>query len=272
MSSKPPRKIGPYHLENLLGRGGMGEVWSAHDERLDRRVAIKHVRRDQGRDRGHGETLRERFRREAWAAARIAHPAVVAVFDVLEDGDGDWIVMELVDGQSLHARLKESGPLPVRDLLRYGRHVAEGLAAAHAKGLVHRDLKTENVMLAATGHAKILDFGLVKHLGEAGGADDPSLTLHGAVMGTARAMSPEQARGLDIDARSDLFAFGTLLYEAATGKSPFVADTALDTLTRVVGEEPPPLAELRPELPPELCVLVEELHEKARERRPESAG
>ncbi|MEM1178807.1 MAG: protein kinase [Acidobacteriota bacterium] len=267
MSASPPRQIGPYLLQDLLGRGGMGEVWSARDVRLDRRVAIKHVRRDQALD----PTLRERFRREAWAAARIAHPAVVPVFDVLEDSEGDWIVMELVEGPSLRDRVQTGEPLPLGELLRFGRHIAQGLAAAHAKGLVHRDLKTENVILADSGHAKILDFGLVKHLNEAREPGAASLTESGAVMGTARAMSPEQARGLDIDPRSDLFSFGTLLYEAACGRSPFLAETSLDTLTQVVGREPTPLSELRPELPDTFCRLVGSLHEKARERRPASA-
>ena len=267
-SPDAPSTLGPYRLESLLGRGGMGEVWAARDTRLDRRVAIKQLRASAlGED--DDSKIRARFRREAWAAAKIAHPAVVPVFDVVEDAAGDWIVMELVDGPTLRARIDEHGPLDVDTALRWGRQIAEGLAAAHREGLVHRDLKTENVMIASSGHAKILDFGLAKQLAKSD--DEATITVSGEVMGTVRCMSPEQARGFSVDARSDLFSLGTLLYEVLTGDSPFRGETPLDTLSRVVTHEPVSVRSLRPDVPAELSTLVDRLLEKAPERRPQTA-
>ena len=182
----PSRTIGPYALDKRLGAGGMGEVYRAYDRRLDRWVAIKLIRPEAAEN----DTVRERFRREARAAARLSHPAIVQIHDVVETEESDAIVMELVEGESLARRLAR-GPLPVDEAVRLGREIAGGLAAAHAKGLIHRDLKPENVMLTPEGHVKILDFGLAKRLeGEA------SLTEDHRVVGTFRAMSPEQAQGL----------------------------------------------------------------------------
>src|ERR1700681_1399450 len=254
--------IGPYTLEKRLGAGGMGEVYQAYDSRLDRRVAIKLIRPEQTEN----ETARERFRREARAAAGLSHPSIVQIHDIVETGESDAIVMELVDGERLSQWITR-GPLPVADAVRIGREIAEGLAAAHAKGLIHRDLKPENVMITTEGKAKILDFGLAKRLeGEA------SLTADQRLLGTFRAMSPEQARGMPLDARSDLFSFGLLLYEMLSGRSPFEGSSTLETLTQICTNRQTPLRELNPAIPKELSDLVDKLLEKEPDRRPRSAG
>lgn len=258
-------RVGPYRLEQELGAGGMGQVYQAYDERLDRRVAIKHIRPDQAAD----PKRRARLRREAWAAARLTHPYIVQIFDIVESDDGDWIVMELVDGPSLHELLR-TGPVSVADTLRWGRQVAEGLAEAHAKGIIHRDLKTENVMISASGHAKILDFGLAKALW--GRQEAMTLSMEGIIIGTCRAMSPEQARGREVDHRSDLFSLGVMLHEMLAGGSPFAAASAADTLSKVLHLEPPPVLDLNPEVPRGLSILVQDLLEKDPKLRPASAG
>ncbi len=270
MSSESPGSIGPYRLEKLLGRGGMGEVYQARDERLGRVVAIKHVRDDVT-----SSTARARFRREARAVALLNHPSIIQIFDVLEEGDGEWIVMELADGPSL-AELLDKGPLEPLEALEWGAQIAEGLAEAHGKGLLHRDLKTENVMITSAGRAKILDFGLAKPLDskaleDTALEDTASLSVDGEIAGTCRAMSPEQARGLELDRRSDLFSLGSLLYEMVTGEAPFRAASAAETLSRVCTHRPPPVTDLEPALPPALAELIEQLLEKTPELRPVNA-
>ncbi len=244
----------------------MGIVYVAYDERLDRRVAVKRMLAATDDPR-----RRARLRREARTTAQLAHPAVVQVFDLIEDEDSDWIVMELVEGQSL-ARVLEGGPLGCDSTLQYGRQIAEGLAAAHRLGIVHRDLKTENVMVLPDSRVKILDFGLAKRLDflSAPGAER-TLSQPGAVMGTGRAMSPEQARGLKVGPRSDLFSFGILLYEMLTGVSPFRAESLGGTLERVLTHQPQPVDEMVDHVPRELAQLVDRLLCKAPELRPASA-
>jgi len=269
-------RLGGYRLVSTLGQGGMGEVFLAWDERLHRHVAIKRIRSDIEVEARH----RARFRREARAAARLSHPAIIQVYDILETDDGDCIVMERVEGPSLAAALAR-GEVDRELALRLGAEIADGLAAAHARGLVHRDLKPENVLITPSGHAKILDFGLALLLwGEAprgesgeGGEGDPSaaLTQAGALVGTVHAMSPEQASGRPVDHRSDLFALGGLLYEMLGGRAPFRGANLLDTLRRVTGEEPVPLARLCPDLPPALVELVEALLAQQPRDRPQNA-
>lgn len=254
-----PSKIGPYRLARRLGEGGMGEVFLAWDERLGRRVAVKRILRGTPTPRD-----RERFFREARAAARLSHPSVVQVYDFVEDASGEAIVLEYVEGRTLRALLAEGLP-PVGFAVRLAREIAEGLAAAHAAGLVHRDLKAGNVLITRDGHAKIVDFGVAK-LSEA-----EALTIDGMVVGTAHAMSPEQASGGEVDARSDLFSLGVLLYELLTGTSPFRGSNSLDELQRVISHSPPAVSTLRPEIPQELSDLVGRLLAKRREDRPRSA-
>jgi serine/threonine-protein kinase len=258
-----PERIGSYRVEKRLGQGGMGEVFLARDERLGRRVAIKRIRHGTEFDR-----RSERFRREARAAALLSHPAVVHVYDLIEDGSDLAIVMEYVEGRTLAGLMAAGLPEPTL-VVRLGREIAEGLAAAHAAGLVHRDLKAENVIVTAEGHAKILDFGLARPVVLNEGDE---LTTHGAVLGTYHSMSPEQASGAEVDARSDLFSLGVLLYEMLTGRSPFRGANSLDTLRRVITHHPPPVSALRPDLPRGLSDLIERLLAKDREARPQSAA
>jgi serine/threonine protein kinase/tetratricopeptide (TPR) repeat protein len=258
--------VGPYRLEEPLGRGGMGMVWRAWDERLKRRVAVKQIRAE-----ATVSNLRERLRREAQAAARLNHPSIVHIYDIVEEADGDWIIMELVSGQTLRQWLDDKGPLLPAVAARVGWEIAEGLAEAHEFGILHRDLKAGNVMVTPAGRTKILDFGLAKELALEGMDLDPSLSIPGIVLGTAYAMSPEQALGRDLDARSDLFSLGALLYEALTGISPFRGDSPTASLARVLTFQPQPLRLSVPGFPVELSDLIESLLEKEPEDRPQSA-
>jgi class 3 adenylate cyclase/tetratricopeptide (TPR) repeat protein len=262
-------QIGPYRLEGPLGAGGMGTVWRAWDERLRRHVAIKQIRAESD-SVAHA---RERLRREARAAARLSHHAIVQVYDLVEHEDGDWVVMELVTGRSLRQLLDEDGPMAPPAAVQLGWEVADGLAEAHAHNVLHRDLKAANVMVTPAGRAKILDFGLAKELfAEGAVGHDPSLSTTGVIIGTLYAMSPEQAMGQPLDERSDLFSLGGLLYEALTGTPPFRGDTPRESLARVLSSRPRPLVELRPEVPRKLSTLVSWLLEKDRRHRPQSAA
>ena len=266
-------RVGPYVLTSRLGAGGMGVVYEAWDERLERRVALKQV---QPAPDGAPADPRRRglLRREARSAARLSHPAIVQIYDLVETDEADWIVLELVEGPTLAELLRE-GPLDLARLLPLAREIAEGLAEAHGRGILHRDLKTDNVVITRSGHAKILDFGLAKRYWPAmagrDGAGD-GLSQAGEVRGTPRAMSPEQANGTALDPRSDLFALGTLLYEAVTGVSPFQGATTVETLHRVCSHQPPPAAALNPAVPLDLSELIGQLLEKDRERRPAAAS
>lgn len=267
-------KIGPYRLVRRLGAGGMGEVWEAWDERLERRVAAKQVLPEVAGD----ASQRHRFRREARMAARLTHPAVVQIFDLVERESGDWLVMEYVEGTTLGELLRTEGALSLDTALALASDIAEGLAEAHQRGLVHRDLKGENVLVTSAGRAKILDFGLAKPFiastrdqGTTVGGEDEWVTAEGKIVGTLRAMSPEQAAGLALGPRSDLFAFGVLLYEMITGCTPFAGDSRVETLQRIYSYQPPPVGECDPSLPPALSTLIEELLEKEPQRRPADA-
>lgn len=255
-----PERIGPYRLEGLLGVGGMGEVYRAHDERLDRWVALKQISASGNAYR----RMRQRFRREARAAARLNHPAIVQIYDVIEGRGVDWIVMELVEGETLAQRISE-GPFELRPLLETARELASGLAAAHAEGIIHRDLKAENIMLTRDNRVKILDFGLAKQIWHTD--SEISLSIEGTLLGTARAMAPEQALGKKADHRSDLFAFGILLYEMATGKSPFLGPTAVETAIRVCSHRQTPARQHNGATPPHLSQLIDRLLEKEPARR-----
>ena len=259
-----PERIGAYQVRGRLGVGGMGEVFLAWDERLQRHVAVKRIRHDVQTT----AARRQRLRQEARAAASLNHPTIVQVYDILEEEAEDSIVMEYVVGRSL-ADLMAAHEIDAMMALRVAQHVAEGLAQAHGKGLIHRDLKAENVMVTLEGQTKILDFGLVKNLTRE--EIDESLTEDGAILGTIRVMSPEQAGGAKVDARSDLYSLGVLLYEMLTGRSPFQG-TALQIHRKILTERPPPPRALRPELPAELAALIETLLDKEPSRRPQSSS
>ena len=232
-------RLGPYEVIAPIGAGGMGEVYRARDTRLAREVAVKVLPEALASDPGR----LARFESEARSASALNHPNIVTVYDVGRSGDVSWIAMELVRGRTLRDLLSE-GPLPLRRALSLAAQVADGLAAAHAAGLVHRDLKPENLMVAEGGFAKILDFGLAKLVPESVAADSGMLTAaegktgSGVVLGTASYMSPEQASGKPLDFRSDHFSFGSILYEMVTGRRAFSRPTAAETLAAIIREEP----------------------------------
>ena len=265
----PPETLGPYRVGPRLGRGGMGEVFRGHDGRLDRPVALKCVRAIPGKD---PEVQRRRFRREARALARIRHPAVVEVYDWIETEGGDWLVMELLEGQSLGKILRHQD-LPLRRALEIARDLSLGLAAIHGQGIVHRDLKPDNVMvLPPDGRVKLLDFGLAKRVESLDGVSiTETLSERGQILGTIRFMSPEQASGFRLDPRSDLFSLGVLLYEMLAGVSPFRGETTVETLTRICTLREAPLQHHVPELPRAIAELVRRMLEKEPERRIASA-
>ena len=229
----------------------MGEVWRARDPRLGREVALKVLQADVS----HDEEWRRRFEREARSAASLSHPHVCAVYDVGREGTRDYLVLELLEGETLEARL-ERGALPYPEVLRLGAQIAAALAAAHASGLIHRDLKPGNVMLVSAG-VKLLDFGLAKLVLEAapsagntlGSTAGMGLTRHGSLLGTVPYMSPEQAAGKPVDARSDIFALGAVLYEMATGERAFPGQTSAEVLSAILTRDPPAISKLRPATP-----------------------
>ncbi|MEO7965256.1 MAG: serine/threonine-protein kinase, partial [Gemmatimonadaceae bacterium] len=209
-------KLGPYHIVAPLGEGGMGEVFRARDARLQRDVAIKVLASGLITD----ESARKRFRIEALALAKLNHPNIATVFDVGEQEGIDYLVMELVSGRSLAARIAE-GPLPLEQVCALAREVASALDEAHGQGVVHRDLKPANIILTDRGTAKVLDFGLAKLLAPGGGGGSQSVSEMGTILGTPLYMSPEQALGERVDTRTDLWSLGVVLYEALSGRAPF---------------------------------------------------
>ncbi len=267
--------LGPYRIEGVLGAGGMGEVFRATDTRLNRQVAIKVPPLGVGLD----EQMRARFAREARAAAALTHPHICTLYDVGRDGDVDFLVMEYLEGRTLAARLAD-GPLPLDEALTYSLEIASALEHAHSHGLVHRDLKPANIILTASG-TKLLDFGLAKFrqaaLGPPDGeverdgasrviadqkgleqpdGDDAPVTKDGIVLGTLRYMSPEQVAGHEVDARSDLFSFGAVVFEMLTGRRAFDGDSAASVRATILEHDPPSLSSLQPLLSPAIDDLV----------------
>jgi eukaryotic-like serine/threonine-protein kinase len=257
-------RLGQYQILAPLGAGGMGEVYVARDPSLGRKVAIKLLPVRLSGDR---ETL-ARFTREARSASALNHPNIVTIYEVgMDQGSGSpYIVMEFIDGRDLRGLLS-NGPLTNRKTLDIGAQIADGLAAAHEQGIIHRDLKPENVMVTKDGYVKILDFGLAKIIRPAGEDDDTAQldlpgTNPGTILGTVGYMSPEQATGKPLDFRSDQFAFGAILYELSTGKPAFEADNAIDTLSAILHEEPPPITRFNVQAPQPFCWIVDRLLSK----------
>ena len=257
--SRIARPAGRYDIERVIGAGGMGIVLKAHDSELNRPVAVKVL----ASHLAHVGAARERFAREGRAAAAVVHEHVVAIYNVESDGEVPFLVMQYVPGRSLQARVDADGPLAVEEILRIGMQAASGLAAAHAQGLVHRDVKPSNILLEETVERAVLtDFGLARTI------DDASLTHTGVLAGTPHYMSPEQATGDAIDHRSDLFSLGAVLYFMATGHPPFRADGALAVLHRICREEHRPVWQTNKDIPDELSDLIDRLLEKKPSRRP----
>jgi serine/threonine protein kinase/WD40 repeat protein len=267
-------KLGPYEIISAIGAGGMGEVYRAHDTRLGRDVAIKVLPESLA---GDPERLR-RFEQEARAVAALNHPSILSIHDFGSQGGPLYLVSELLEGETLREQLS-AGALPRRKVIEYSVQIAEGLAAAHDKGIVHRDLKPENIFITRDGRIKILDFGLAK-LANKGPAMDgdatrtamDSGTEAGVVMGTVGYMSPEQVRGEPVDHRSDIFSFGAILYEMLSGKRAFRRDTALETMTAILKEDPPELTDSALNVSPGLDRLVHRCLEKQPMQRFQSAS
>ncbi len=255
--------LGPYEIAEVIGRGGMGIVLKGFDRDLNRYVAIKVL----APHLATSAAARQRFAREARAAAAVVHDHIVAIHAVDNAGRLPYLVMPFVAGQSLQERLDRTGSLELKELLRIGMQVAQGLAAAHAQGLVHRDVKPANILLEnGVERVKITDFGLARTV------DDASLTHSGFVAGTPQYMAPEQARGESVDHRSDLFSLGSVLYAMCTGHAPFRAETTLAVLRRICEDTPRPIREINPDVPDWLEEIVGKLHAKNPGERFQSAG
>src|SRR6202158_4189429 len=267
------QKIGPYEVAAQIGAGGMGEVYRARDPRLGRDVAIKVLPSSFSSDR---DRL-QRFAPEARAAAALNHPNILAIFDIGEDKGAPYVVSELLEGETLRDRLR-SGALSIRKSIDFTLQMAHGLSAAHEKGIVHRDLKPENLFITHDNRVKILDFGLAKliHPEEnPGSGDAPTMqvaTDPGVVMGTVGYMSPEQVRGKAADHRSDIFSFGSILYEMLSGKRAFRGETPADTMSAILKEDPAELSETARNVPPALERMVRHCLEKNPAQRFQSAG
>jgi len=271
MPLAPGSRLGPYEILAPLGAGGMGEVYRSRDTRLERGVAVKVISGDGSRD---SERIR-RFEQEARAAGTLSHPNVCAVYDLGIHEGSPFVVMELLEGETLREVLGQ-GSVPVRKALTYAAQAAEGLASAHAKGIIHRDLKPENLFITKEGRIKVLDFGLAKLTG----AEPPpaeatvpaatapgTLTTPGVLLGTMAYMAPEQIRGAAVDGRADVFALGVVLYEMLTGKRPFSGSTSADVMSAILHQEPAPLATIRPDVPAQLAWFARRCLAKDPERR-----
>src|SRR5271166_1054743 len=264
MALAPGTKFGPYEIQSPLGAGGMGEVYRALDTRLDRTVAVKVL----ASHLSSSPELKQRMEREGRAISSLNHPHICQLYDIGSQNGTDYLVMEFLEGETLAERLRK-GAMPLAEVFKVGIAVAEALAVAHRSGIVHRDLKPGNVMLTQSG-AKLMDFGLAKPLGmqtaaPGSGTAPPSftaaatlsgpsplspLTTAGSIVGTIQYMSPEQIEGKEADARSDIFAFGAVLYEMATGKRPFSGKSQISLASSILESDPESLSGIKPQTPP----------------------
>ena len=266
MSLPTGKLLGRYEIRALLGKGGMGEVYLAHDTQLRRPVALKLLPQKFVED----ENRLRRFRQEAFAVAALSHPNIAHIYEIGSEGEAKYIVMEFIDGETLTTKIHRA-ETELAKLLDYLAQVADGLAKAHSAGIIHRDLKPDNIMITREGHAKILDFGLAKmnrpETLPASGSESisrlptvmlPHESLPGTVMGTVGYMSPEQVRGRneELDHRSDIFAFGCILYEAVTKQLAFQGETEIDTLHKIIYSDVRPISEFIPHAPPELERII----------------
>ncbi|HMP42088.1 MAG TPA: protein kinase, partial [Roseiflexaceae bacterium] len=250
-----------YELEQKIGDGGMARVYRARDLRLNRRVAVKVLHSHHAADDG----FLRRFHHEAQAAANLHHPAIVDVYDVGQDNDIHYIVMEYVDGSDLKSLILRQGALPIEQALAIAADAADGLEAAHRVGMIHRDVKPQNIMISADGNAKLTDFGIAKsNLSTA-------MTETGVTFGTADYISPEQARGLPVSPRSDIYSLGVTLYEMLTGRLPFSGDSSIAVAMQHVSAEPPLPRSHNPRITPQLEALVLAAIAKDADHRPGSA-
>ena len=266
MALRPGDRLGPYEIVSPLGAGGMGEVYRARDPRLGRDVALKVLPPESsGPERVH------RFEQEARAVAALKHPHILAIRDVGSHEGQPYIVLELLEGETLRQRLSH-GPLPVSKAVEFGVQVCQGLAAAHARGVVHRDLKPENLFLSREGGVKLLDFGLAKlfETPDEGSDEQPTATAtdRGTWLGTPGYVAPEQLRGAGAGARSDLFALGAVLYEMLTGQRAFKGASRADTLSAILDRDPPPME--RPGEP--VPLPLERVVRRCLEKDPEDAS
>src|ERR1051326_1079142 len=255
--------LGPYEILGPLGSGGMGDVYVARDPILGRKVAIKVLPERLASDR---DSL-SRFTQEARSASALNHPNIITIHEISTDLGTPYMVMEYVDGRDLRSLINE-GPQANRRTIEIAAQIADGLAAAHERGIIHRDLKPENLMLTKDGYVKILDFGLAKVIAQPAGEDDRTAALNipatnpGTILGTVGYMSPEQATGRQLDFRSDQFAFGAILYELLTGHGAFECENAIDTLSAILPDDPPPVHDYNTRAPEPLCWIIDRLLEK----------
>jgi len=272
MALQVGQRLGPYEILFAIGAGGMGEVYRARDTRLDRIVAVK-VLSDHLAGRAE---LRERFDREARTVASLNHPHICTLHDIGHQDGADYLVMEYLEGETLAQRLKK-GPLPIAQVLQYAIEFSDALDKAHRKGVTHRDLKPGNIMLTKSG-TKLLDFGLAKQevaptnvqLSQLPTANDP-LTAQGTIVGTLQYMAPEQLEGKEADARTDIFAFGVVVYEMATGKKAFEGKSQASLIAKLE-TDPPPISSLQPMTPPALDRVVKKCLAKEPEKRWQAAS